>query len=304
MAIPQLLERCARSCVLFDHCNPKENSGRYILRKVLTNILFQCGVGITSASNLGLLRENQLELFILRRYMEFNSKLDSSSLPKEIRRPSLEEFSKSTGQLNQDLIAQMFLDFRHGGYFVEFGATDGERYSNSHLLEKTFKWKGILAEPGKRWHQSLKKNRTAIIETKCVWKSSGDKLEFNETEVGEISTLEMFSAGDLHAEERKSGNRYFVETISLEDLLDQNGAPEFIDYLSIDTEGSELQILSNFNFGKYTFGFISCEHNYTESRKQVADLFAAHGYIRVLVDMSLFDDWFVHNSLIKAKGFI
>ena len=303
MATPRHLERCAQICVLFDQFKI-QNSERYILKKLLTNILSQCGVGITSASNLGVLRENQQELFILRRFIEFNSKLDSNTFPKEVRRPSLEEFSKSNGQLNQDLIAQMFLDFRHDGYFVEFGATDGERFSNSHLLEKTFNWKGILAEPGKGWHQSLKKNRNAIIETKCVWKSSGDKLEFNETEIGELSTLEMFSAGDFHAEQRKSGNRYFVETISLEDLLDQYGAPKFIDYLSIDTEGSEFEILNNFNFRKYTFGFISCEHNYTETRKQVADLLTAHGYIRVLVDMSCFDDWFVHNSLIKTESLI
>ena len=268
--------------------------------KVLNNL----GVGITSASNLENLKAQQSELLYLQEFIQFQELLGETAISSDLAKRAILEFPKSRAQLHQDLIALILSGFKQEGYFVEFGATDGERFSNSHLLEKSFNWKGILAEPGRSWHNSLHKNRTAIIETKCVWKSSGDRLEFNETEVGELSTLEMFSDGDSHANQRVSGKRYFVETISLEDMLDKNNAPKFIDYLSVDTEGSEFQILRNFNFEKYTFGFISCEHNYTESRKKVADLLAGHGYRQILENMSLFDDWFVHNSLIKTKGLI
>ena len=274
------------------------------MKNRILKVLEHLGVGITSARNLANLKAQQSELICLRDFIEFQRILGESSITSDFANRAILEFPKSKAQLHQNLIALIFSEFKEEGYFVEFGATDGERFSNSYLLEKSFKWKGILAEPGRSWHKSLKKNRTAIIETKCVWRSSGDRLEFNETEVGELSTLEMYSDGDLHADQRVSGKRYFVETISLEEMLDENDAPKFIDYLSVDTEGSEFQILSNFNFDKYTFGFISCEHNYTESRKQVADLLAGHGYRRVLDDMSLFDDWFVHNSLIESKGFI
>lgn len=262
------------------------------------------GVGVTSASNLANLKAQQAELLYLQDFIEFQRLLGESAISSDLAKRAILEFPKSTAQLHQDLIALILSGFKQEGYFVEFGATDGERFSNSHLLEKSFNWKGILAEPGRSWHESLKKNRTAIIETKCVWKSSGDRLEFNETQVGELSTLEMFSNGDSHADQRVSGKRYFVETISLEEMLDRNNAPKFIDYLSVDTEGSEFQILSNFNFAKYHFGFISCEHNYTESREQVAELLAAHGYTQIFENMSFFDDWFVHNSLIKTQSFI
>jgi len=220
--------------------------------------------------------------------------------PSEEITKAASKIRDSTAQLHQDLVVLLFSGFKRYGYFVEFGATDGVRFSNTFLLEKSYAWNGILAEPGKNWHKSLKSNRTSKIETKCVWSKSGEILEFNETEIGELSTLEMFSSGDMHSDQRVSGNRYNVETISLEDLLDCDQAPKFIEYLSIDTEGSEFQILSTFNFSKYTFGFISCEHNYTASREEVYKLLEKQGYTRVLEDISLFDDWYVHNSLIKS----
>ena len=63
-----------------------------------------------------------------------------------------------------------------------------------------------------------------------------------------------------------------METVSLTDLLDDHSAPLEIDYLSIDCEGSELEILKNHNFDKYSFKVITCEHNFTEKRKKIYDL--------------------------------
>ena len=132
-----------------------------------------------------------------------------------------------------------------------------------------------------------------------MWEKSGVELEFNETKIGELSTLEMFSDSDIHSDARISGKRYLVQTISLIDLLEKYDAPEFIDYLSVDTEGSEYEILKDFNFNKFTFGFISCEHNYTPSQERVNQLLISQGYTRVFEEFSLFDGWYVHNSLIK-----
>ena len=271
------------------------------MKTQILRLLKLIGVVITSTKNLTQLKENQAELITLKDKIDFADKLAQTTFSPEATANLLAELSNSTAQLHQDLIALLFHEFKQGGYFVEFGATDGKRFSNTHLLENSYSWNGILAEPGKKWHKSLRANRGCIIETKCVWSESGKTLEFNETEIGELSTLEMFSAGDIHFEQRLSGNRYEVETISLEDLLDTNSAPKFIDYLSIDTEGSEFQILSTFNFTKYTFGLITCEHNYTPSREDVNKLLSQHGYVQVLEEFSLFDDWYVHNSLIKAE---
>jgi FkbM family methyltransferase len=271
------------------------------MKSLILRLLEKFGIGITSSENLENLKAGQAELIHLRNFFDFQNSIDDSAIPSNMAKKATNFFSLSKAQLHQDLIALIFSDFKTGGFFVEFGATDGRRFSNTHLLEKSFNWNGILAEPGRNWHSSLRVNRSAIIETRCVWKTSGESLEFNETAVGELSTLEMFSSGDMHADARLSGNRYYVDTISLEDLLKINDAPQHVDYLSIDTEGSEFEILSNFDFGKYSFGFITCEHNFTQSREQVFELLTANGYVRVLENMSQFDDWYLHNSLVKAE---
>ena len=98
---------------------------------------------------------------------------------------------------------------------------------------------------------------------------------------------------DFHAQRRKQGKRYQVKIISLEDLLGKYDAPSVIDYLSIDTEGSEFEILSSFNFEKYKFKIITCEHNFTSNREKIYSLLTEKGYVRKHTEISKFDDWFV-----------
>ena len=76
------------------------------------------------------------------------------------------------------------------------------------------------------------------------------------------------------------------------DLLIENSAPEYIDYLSIDTEGSELRILKAFDFSKYTFGVITVEHNYTSDRELIYKLLSSAGYTRRFEAVSKWDDWY------------
>lgn len=210
---------------------------------------------------------------------------------------TLNFMSKSQSQLNQDLFVLNSLDYKSDGFFVEFGATNGLTLSNTYMLEKFYGWNGILAEPALCWHKELSNNRNCYIEKKCVWSESNTKLFFNETVDPELSTINNFSDSDLHSLSRKKSLTYEVETISLNELLEKYNAPKHIDYLSIDTEGSEFQILSNFNFEKYSFGIITVEHNYTNDREKIYELLVDKGYERVYSDLSKFDDWYINSNL-------
>jgi FkbM family methyltransferase len=208
-----------------------------------------------------------------------------------------ELFSESHAQFHQDLFALVVSGFKSGGYFVEFGATDGRGLSNTNLLETKFQWTGVLAEPAIKWHGALRANRLASIDPRCVWRTSGERLTFNETEIGEYSTIHAYSDRDFHAGTRTKGRHYDVETVSLLDLLETHNAPSYVDYLSIDTEGSEYEILNSFDFDRFRFGFISCEHNFTGTREKIHALLTAHGYRRVLEKVSAVDDWYLDNKL-------
>jgi len=202
----------------------------------------------------------------------------------------------SKSQIFQDLFSYFFSNLKKNGTFIEIGGGNGVDLSNTYLLEKKFKWKGILAEPAKIWHTNLYKNRSCYIEKSCVWSSSGKIINFSESNVPSYSTIKKFNGNDMHKNIRKDSKNYKVKTISLADLLKKYDAPKIIDYLSIDTEGSEFEILKNFEFNSYKFNFISCEHNYNSIvRKKINNLLTKNGYKIKYSEYSSYDDWYVRN---------
>jgi FkbM family methyltransferase len=212
---------------------------------------------------------------------------------------SLSYLKYSTAQIFQDLLAVYCSQYEQGRFFVEFVATNGHSLSNTWMLEKTFHWKGIICEPGRTWHEELRKNRNCIIDERCVWTATGELLRFNEAAVAELSTIQSFSHTDHHSHERVNGYVYEVPTISLNDLLKEYEAPQPIDFMSVDTEGSELDILKAFDFHKYPVQVLTVEHNYTPAREAIYQLLQGHGFVRVFTSLSRFDDWYVHESLYK-----
>lgn len=275
----------------------------YLTRSVLRK-LRKFGVGITSSTNLDNLNQNlrilkatEKKLAILSQLYRLDnrvfSKLDLSKL-----------IQKSTSQLGQDCVALVVSEFKRDGFFVEFGATNGIDLSNTYFLETEFNWNGILCEPAKFWKEELVRNRGANLDFDCVWSVTNDEIEFNEVDYKELSTIAEFSNSDMHIKDRRYGKTYIVNSVSLLDLLVRHNAPSVIDYLSIDTEGSEFEILSKFDFSRFSFRFVSCEHNYGSNRERIFQLMISHGYRRILVEHSEFDDWYVNESLIKSQSVI
>lgn len=199
----------------------------------------------------------------------------------------------SRSQLGQDVLALSRVGIDKAGFFVEFGATNGIDLSNTFLLEKEFGWQGILCEPARSWHEDLKRNRDCVIDIRCVYSSSGKFVAFSETAVGELSTISRFMSSDANKVLRKASATYQVETVSLIDLLRTHDAPKYIDFLSIDTEGSEFEILNSFDFEQYSFGLICVEHNFTENRVNLRKLLTLKGYSQIFPEFSAFDDWYV-----------
>ena len=173
-------------------------------------------------------------------------------------------------QLLQDAFVIFIIGDRYSKSFLEFGATDGISLSNTYMLENSFKWKGLLAEPSPQWHDQLINNRpNTKILTKCIWKSSGEKLNFFVSDVGELSSLNDFIHSDLssmpgNTQARVQGGEVVeVETLSLNDVIEGYFNGDAPSYISIDTEGSEFEILKSFDFEKYKPVVFTIEHNFT-----------------------------------------
>jgi FkbM family methyltransferase len=205
---------------------------------------------------------------------------------------------QSPSQLGQDYLVQWILKNKFGGYFVDFGATDGYGYSNTVMLERLFGWNGIVCEPNLSYIPLLMMNRNCHIDTNCVYEKTGDTVRFCQTENGDLSTIKKYLDNDHMSVHRTNYVEYDVKTISLKDLLDKYDAPSIIDYLSIDTEGSEYPILSNYDFSRM-FRVISVEHNWNSNRENIYNLLTSMGYERIFTEISEFDDWYIHPELIK-----
>jgi FkbM family methyltransferase len=257
------------------------------LKKLIKSSLGSLDIGVTRLSTLEKLKQNAAAAHDLRVL---------SAFPNEHAARLLRSLPHSHSQYRQDLFVLSQLNFKTNGYFVEFGATNGVDLSNTYLLEKEFGWTGILAEPARCWHDDLKANRGAVVETRCVWKASKSVVRFNEVLAPELSTIDAFSEHDLYRKNRRTGKTYDVATISLNDLLAEHRAPETIDYLSVDTEGSEFEILSNFDFCRHTFRVITCEHNFAPTRARIFELLTGHGYVRRYEELSAVDDWYVRSE--------
>lgn len=216
------------------------------------------------------------------------------------------KFIKS--QLYQDVFADFLIENYYDKTFLEFGATDGIDLSNTHFLENYSKWKGVLGEPDPQWHEQLKKNRPdSKIITKCIWKKTGETLDFLSSDNGVLSTINSFRYSDKESMSENSNLRnkkfknFKIESLSLNDLIRDEFNDTVPSYISVDTEGSEFEILKNFDFKKYQPIFFTVEHNYTSNQKSIDELMIANNYVRIFRKITSFDAWYVLKDALDNK---
>jgi FkbM family methyltransferase len=203
----------------------------------------------------------------------------------------------SYSQLGQDLEVVKFYNNKNGGFFIEIGASDGINLSNTYLLETQYNWKGICCEPIPGNFDKLVKNRpNSICYKEAVYNKSGLTLTFDIA-----NNYDLLSGISEHIDKHKSSvdankTSIQVQTISLLDVLNNANAPSFIEYMSLDTEGSEFEILKYFDFDKYTFGLIDIEHNHIEPRRtEIKNLLLSKGYI--YKGENNWDDMYKHKTI-------
>ncbi len=223
---------------------------------------------------------------------------------------SFKKIKDIKSQLYQDVFAHFIIGNKFDKTFFEFGATDGLELSNSYMLENSLGWKGVLSEPSPQWYNPLRKNRknTEII-TKCIWSESGKTLDFFMSDEGIYSTLKNFIESDKNSmpgnttQRKKGGKVISVNTISLNDVIKDyfnNISPS---YISVDTEGSEYEILKSFNLDTYRPKVFTIEHNFSDLQTGIDDLMKLNNYERIFSKLTAFDAWYVSKETLKELDF-
>lgn len=183
-------------------------------------------------------------------------------------------------QIGQDeYYIKHIINYKQNGYYVDVGAHDGIKLSNTYYLEKNLNWTGICIEANEDLHQKLCVNRpNSINVNQLIYSQSDLELHFemalNKEIVEGNDMLSRISNDEINAINHDYFTEQFIQsktikqkTKTLTDVLDAANAPNTIDYCSIDIEGAELACLEGIRFDKYKFLFITIEHGYREDFK-------------------------------------
>jgi FkbM family methyltransferase len=172
-------------------------------------------------------------------------------------------------QLGQDSFVDEFFKGKHNGVFIDIGAHDGVSCSNTLFLEKERAWTGVCIEPGLEEFKKLKESRSAVCMDCAISNKNGDD-EFVYIE-GYANMLSGLKSGHntqhterINREVAQYGgkiNNIKVYTRTLQSILEENNISE-VDYCSIDTEGSEFDIIKSIDFSKVNIKLFSIENNY------------------------------------------
>ena len=192
---------------------------------------------------------------------------------------------KFYSQYSQDkIIYNKFFKNKKNGVFIEIGADDGIDKSNTLFFEETLNWTGIAIEARKNAYDKLKNNRKCIC-INAVLSDKEEDVEFMSIDgygKGLSGMVDKYDdkhvkriSNEIKNEKNKGHEIIKVKTSKLNNILEKHEI-FYVDYLSIDTEGSELSILKTIDFSKFHIEIIDCEDNYNDP--EVMKFFIDNGY--------------------------
>ena len=173
-------------------------------------------------------------------------------------------------------------------FFVDVGANDGVSWSNSAALERYLGWDGICIEPNPNTHEHLKSVRKCLCLNKCISSAEKELIFRNITGSwhGSSGLLDFFEQDTIDEIEKEvaSGNSTYQDikltTSTLSSVLKQNKV-EHINYLSIDCEGADFEVLQSLDFNEHQPDLISIEFNHKKGRdcdKKATNILESAGY--------------------------
>lgn len=188
---------------------------------------------------------------------------------------------KSYSQAGQDVWVHDLIG--DTGFFVDIGAHDGIVHSNTYALEQ-LGWTGLCIEPNREVYEELHRNRTCTT-TAFLASDGPGSMAFDGVRVAETGVQ--------------------VVCAPLWFILEEADAPNTIDFLSIDVEGHELEVLAGMDFDRWKVRVATIEHNlYCDgpARKDaIAAVMVGHGFECYADDIVApgygeYESWWIHRD--------
>ena len=214
---------------------------------------------------------------------------------------------KYYSQYNQDqFFNDNFFHNKRGGIFVDIGAYDGVEGSNTLFFEKELGWRGLCIEPHPKIFQKLQANRNCILSNAGAWTENTKKVfkvidGYSEMLSGFVDCYDPRHADRIVAEMSANPQTYSdldINCVDINELLFEHKLFH-IDFLSIDIEGSEYNVLNHINFDLFQIDYITCENNYNDDK--IRQMMASKGY--TFAARLNIDDVYVRTPAIKQNKF-
>jgi FkbM family methyltransferase len=186
---------------------------------------------------------------------------------------------KFRSELEEDLFLCDYFEFKRGGFVLDIGAADGITASNSFKLINEYDWKGLLIEPCIE-HLSNLQILYDDVEDVDYFLGAIDQ-EQTESIFYQVCNNEIgFSNTKGHPYTRdQEFITYQVPCLDINTTLKKYNVPKNIDFISLDIEGSENEVLYNWNFSEYPVTLWCVEQNIYDYKS----FFHSHGYERIVV---------------------
>jgi len=194
--------------------------------------------------------------------------------------------------MGADLWVAETLQYRRDAYFLEFGALDGLAASNTAMLEKTLGWRGIAVEANPTHYPQVCANRSCITVNAALTATSRNSVEL--IDVFGLSALRehIDVDGAQSVRERDARGYVWIDTLNPNELLQRYSAPNRIEFLSLDIEGGEYEVIKAIDLDYYQIAMMAIEHSSDDDRqKLMRDFLMPKGYQVIQRHQ---DDWFYH----------
>lgn len=205
---------------------------------------------------------------------------------------ALHRHPKSHSQLGADLVAYALHNGKKDGFYVDIGAHNGIEISNTLLFEN-LGWSGFCVEANPKTFESLRKNRKCDCYNLAVFSKNVGTMKMATTSASVLDSLEVNLTENHRKRMRFEGGRneglqyVEVQSATFGEIMAHYPRVSHIDFMSLDIEGGEFEVLKGIDFDKYTFSLMAIEHNgVSESIENITKLLESKGY-----KMLFFNAW-------------
>jgi FkbM family methyltransferase len=168
-------------------------------------------------------------------------------------------------QYGEEKILSQFFGDKKNGFLVDVGAMDGITYSNSRYLIENKSWSGILVEPHPEYFQNLQRiyqdnHNIVLINYGCF--NIETELDFYLYSTGVDGSVSTISQDFREHITNIHGDKYKeiikINTMTLNNIMKNY---DDIDFLSIDVEGVDMEVLSSNDWTNNRPSLICVEHS-------------------------------------------